>query len=64
MYEIHNKLVEYIKKYETGGMDIRSKKSQLYWVEGLKCKIIKLEQNLPPEEELKIVLGEIDKKNN
>jgi hypothetical protein len=43
MYENFNKLLEYMKGYETGGMEMRSKKQQLSWLENINCKIIKLE---------------------
>ena len=61
MYEIHKEFVEWNKKYETGGMEMRSRKSELSWISDIKCKIIKFEENEPPEEELKIVSKEIDK---
>ena len=61
MYEIHKEFVEWNKKYETGGMEMRSRKSELMWISDIKCKIIKLEKNELPEEELKIVSEEIDK---
>ena len=63
MYEIHKEFVEWNKKYETGGMEMRSRKSELYWINDVNCKIIKLEKNKTPEEELKIVSEEIDKIN-
>ena len=60
MYENFNKLLEYMKGYETGGMEMRSKKQQLSWLEDINCKIIKLEGEKTLEEELKIVTEEID----
>jgi len=60
MYDAHKKFVEWNKKYETGGMDMRSGKSELLWINDIKCKIIKLEENRTTEEELKIVSKEID----
>ena len=59
MYQIHKEFVEWAKKYETGGMDMRSRKSELEWIKDLDCKIIMLEENKTPEEELKIVLEAI-----
>jgi len=61
MYEKHIEFLEWNKKYETGGMDMRSRKSELSWISDVKCKVIKLEQNILPEEELKIVSKEIDR---
>jgi adenylate kinase family enzyme len=55
MYESHKEFVEWNKKYETGGMEMRSRKSELSWLDDVKGKIIRLEENKTPEEELKIV---------
>jgi len=60
MYETHKEFIEWNKKYETGGMGMRSRESELAWISDAKCKILKLENNDPPEEELKIVSEEID----
>ena len=64
MYEIHKEFIEWNKKYETGGMEMRSRKSELTWISDAKCKILKLENNDLPEEELKIASMEIDKIKN
>ena len=61
MYEIHKEFVEWNKKYETGGMEMRSRKSELEWVSKVKCKVLKLETNDLPEKELEIVTEEIEK---
>jgi uridine kinase len=46
--------------YESGGMEMRSRTSELAWIRDAKCKIIKLENNDPLEKELRIVSEEID----
>jgi hypothetical protein len=61
MYEIHKEFVEWNKGYETGGMEMRSRKSELSWLDDVKCKIIKLEENKTPEEELEIASETINK---
>jgi adenylate kinase family enzyme len=61
MYEIHREFVEWNKKYENGGMEIRSRRSELAWLQGVSCKIIKLEDDISPENELEIVSREIDR---
>ena len=61
MYEIHKEFVEWNKKYETGGMEMRSRESELEWIKDLTCEIIRLEENIPPEEELKMVMDVIKK---
>ena len=60
MYETHMEFAEWNRKYETGGMEMRSRKSELAWIAEAHCKIIKLEQNNPPEEELETVCEEIE----
>jgi len=40
---------------------MRSRKSELAWISDAKCKILKLENNDLPEEELRIVSIELDK---
>ncbi len=60
MYLIHKEFVEWNKKYETGEMEMRSRKSELAWISDIKCKLIKLEQDKSSEEELEIVSKEID----
>jgi shikimate kinase len=60
MYEIHQKLIDYTKQYETGGMEVRSKKNQLTWLNTLQCKIVYLEGSKTLQEEMKIVLSEIE----
>jgi shikimate kinase len=54
MYEIHKEFIEWNKKYETGGMEMRSRQSETSWLNDIKCKIIKLENNTV-EEEMEIV---------
>jgi hypothetical protein len=44
-------------------MEMRSRKSELFWISDVNCKIIKLEQNNSPEKELEIVVEEINKLN-
>jgi adenylate kinase family enzyme len=55
MHNIHKEFVEWNKKYETGGMDMRSRKSELNWIMDLKCMVRKLEEDRKPDEELKII---------
>jgi adenylate kinase family enzyme len=64
MYEKHKEFVEWNKKYETGGMEMRSRESELFWIRDIKCEIIKLEENRTSEDELKIVSEIIEKRQN
>jgi adenylate kinase family enzyme len=63
MYKTYLEFIEWAKKYETGGMEMRSRTSELYWIKDVKGKIIILEENKTPEEELKIVSKIIEGKN-
>jgi adenylate kinase family enzyme len=56
MHELYKEFVAWNKRYETGGIEMRSRESELTWLENIRCKIIKLEGNNPPEDELKKVL--------
>jgi adenylate kinase family enzyme len=60
MYEVHKEFIEWNKNYENGGMDMRSRKSELTWLEDIQCKIIKIEESILPNEELEIVSKVID----
>ena len=60
MYSLHKEFVEWNKGYETGGMEMRSRKSELEWLKDIKCKILMLEENKTPEEELEIVINIIN----
>jgi hypothetical protein len=62
MHKIYMDFIEWAKMYETGGMDMRSRKSELAWLDDIKCTIIKLENNNLPEEELEIVSKIIEEK--
>ena len=64
MHEIHKEFVEWNKKYETGGMEMRSRRSELFWISDLKCEVIKLEKDIKPEEELEIIVDIIEKRQN
>jgi len=64
MGEIHKALIDYSKQYETGGMDIRSRMSELEWLKEAKGEIIRLEGSLTIEEKMEIVAKEIDKGNH
>ncbi len=59
MHQIHKEFVEWAKKYEVGGMEMRSKKSELEWIKDITGKLIMLEGNEAPEDELQFVLRTI-----
>ena len=61
MGEIHKAFIEYSKRYEDGGMDIRSRLSENEWMKELKCKILRIESNMETEDEIELVSREIEK---
>ena len=59
MYENHRTFIEWAKRYETGGLDVRSRISELTWIEKADCRVITIDQAMELGEELKIVLQSI-----
>lgn len=64
MYEQHNAFLTWASSYEEGGLDMRSKKSELAWLKKAECTIIKIEKEIPIEEEVEVVLNSIEKRPN
>ena len=61
MYRIHIDFIDWNKEYETGGLEMRSRKSELEWLKDIKCRIIMLEENISTEAKMEIVLEIITK---
>jgi adenylate kinase family enzyme len=59
LYEHHREFIEWAKSYDTGGMEMRSKKSHEEGMKKLPCRFVRLEEILSIEYELDIVLKEI-----
>ncbi len=60
MYQIHIDFIEWALSYETDNMNTRSRKSEKEWMKDLKCKIIKIEEEISLQKEMEIVSKEID----
>ena len=60
MHIQHVEFIDWAKEYETGGLDMRSKASEEDWMNDLKCRIIRIENEIPLKEELSIVLSVIN----
>lgn len=56
MYENHVAFIEWARRYETGGMDTRSVMSENAWLCDARCKVIRLEEARPLDEEVALVL--------
>jgi Adenylate kinase and related kinases len=55
MREKHLEFIAWAMRYEGGGMDLRSAASEAAWMEGLPCRILRLEGARSPEEECELV---------
>jgi hypothetical protein len=56
MYEKHKAFIEWAKSYEDGDMEMRSRKSELAWIEQATCQLIKIEREIEIKEEVRLVL--------
>ncbi len=59
MAGIHRNLIEYSARYESGGMDIRSRLSEGEWLKGARGRVLRLEGEMSLEEELAAVSAAI-----
>ena len=60
MHKQHFEFITWAKNYETGGLEMRSKTSEEAWMKSLKCKIIRIENEIAIKEELSIVLSAVN----
>lgn len=58
-YEDFLKFMEWADKYETGGMEVRSRYQQKTWLDNLSCTVLELNGDHSIEENYKIVLEQI-----
>ncbi len=61
MEKIHTDLMEWAAKYDTGGMEVRSRVMHEKWLERLNCPVIRLENPMTTEQQTKIVLSYLQK---
>ncbi|MEK5164242.1 AAA family ATPase [Paenibacillus sp. FSL R5-0527] len=59
-YEQSKAFLEWASLYDTAGMEVRSKTLHEYWMEDLKCPIIKIEGEQTIEERVEIILEYIN----
>lgn len=57
MEKIHADLMEWAAKYDQGGLEVRSKKMHEEWFKKLKCPLIRIEEDLPTERQIELVLS-------
>jgi len=56
MYESHLVFMDWASKYDSGGLDIRSKQLHYQWLDNLKCKVLKIEDDIELDEKVKMVM--------
>lgn len=61
MYENHRNFIQWAAAYETGGMEMRSIKSEESWMENLKCDTVRIDKEMSIAEEMRIVDQSIEK---
>jgi len=59
MEKIHADLMEWAAKYDQGGLEVRSKKVHEEWFKKLKCPLFRIEEDLPTEKQVELVLSSI-----
>jgi adenylate kinase family enzyme len=55
MHQSHLDFINWTKKYETGGLEVRSKFSHLKWLDKLECKVIKIEGDYTLDEKIDLL---------
>ncbi|NMA69737.1 MAG: hypothetical protein GX958_09990 [Desulfitobacterium sp.] len=63
MYKSHIEFMQWAAKYDSGDLDVRSKKLHYEWMKNLECKVFKIEEDIEVEEKVKRVIKAIDKTN-
>ncbi len=56
MYDNHQAFITWAESYEDGDLNMRSKKSETKWIKEAKCKVLKIEKEIPINDELKLVI--------
>ncbi|MBN1409460.1 MAG: AAA family ATPase [Spirochaetales bacterium] len=60
MHNTHLEFIKWARDYDTGGLEIRSRKSHREWMKKLGCKIIKITEILTISEEIELILSKMD----
>lgn len=55
VYNSHIEFMEWASKYDSGDLDIRSKKLHYAWLKKLNCKVLKIEEDIEIDEKVKKV---------
>jgi adenylate kinase family enzyme len=60
MYGTHIEFMNWARSYDTAGISIRSKVSHSEWLKKVKCKIIRIENMMSIEDEVKYCMKKMD----
>ncbi len=55
MHENHRAFIAWAESYEDGGLDMRSRMSETAWIDEAKCKVVRIEREIPIEDEVALV---------
>lgn len=59
MYQQHLDFIEWAKKYDTGGLEVRSRVLHEEWLKTLGCKVIRVSGEMSTAEQVELVLGSV-----
>ena len=61
MYKSHIEFMQWASKYDSGNLDIRSKKLHYEWIKKLECNVFKIEEDIEINEKVKRVMEIINR---
>lgn len=64
LYESHLGFMEWASKYDSGGLEVRSKRLHYEWLDNLKCRILKMEEDMDLDEKVQRVKEFMKKENH
>lgn len=60
MYEQHQEFIEWASKYDSGDLNIRSRRLHEEWLNNLNCKVLKITEDIDIDEKLQRVKAKIN----
>lgn len=59
MHDNHQNFIKWAESYETGGLDMRSRASEMEWIRKASCKVVKIENEISLEDEIQLVIDSL-----
>lgn len=59
MYDNHRAFIKWAETYEDGDLDMRSKMSETAWIQEARCRVLKIEKEMPIADEIMLVRREL-----